>query len=154
MRPQVELAVRFGKTLLIRDVDGVESGLVPLVRLDLQQAGGRQMVQVRGTESCTGVLRYFVASTRMTCLLPITEPSQIGDKQVDFNERFKLFLATRNPDPRLPPDVSALVTTVNFTVTRSGLEGQLLSATIQHERPELEAKKSELLAEVGRIVYQ
>ena len=40
-----------------------------------------------------------------------------------------------------------MITEVNFTVTRSGLEGQLLGVTIKHEQPELEAKKSKLLAE-------
>jgi len=34
---------------------------------------------------------------------------------------------------------------VNFSVTRAGLEGQLLGATLQSEKPELEHRKSELL---------
>ena len=38
-------------------------------------------------------------------------------------------------------------TQINFTVTRSGLEGQLLGVTLQHERPELEAQKSKYLAQ-------
>jgi dynein heavy chain 2 len=45
----------------------------------------------------------------------------------------------------LPPNASCLVTRVNFSVTRAGLEGQLLGATLQHEKPELEQRKSELL---------
>ena len=72
---------------------------------------------------------------------------QVGDKTVDFEENFRLFISTRNPEPYIPPDASALITEVNFTVTRSGLEGQLLGVTIKHEQPELEAKKSKLLAE-------
>ncbi len=36
---------------------------------------------------------------------------------------------------------------MNFTVTRSGLEGQLLALTLETERPELEKTKSKLLAE-------
>ena len=39
----------------------------------------------------------------------------------------------------------AITTLVNFTTTRAGLTGQLLAATIQHEKPELESKKTELL---------
>eukprot|EP00983_Pelagomonas_calceolata_P094822 1157927-Pelagomonas_calceolata.AAC.3 len=74
----------------------------------------------------------------------------IGDKQIDYNETFRLYLVTRHPDPYLPPDASSLVSTTNFTVTRSGLEGQLLGLTLQQEQPELEEKKSTLLQQVRR----
>ena len=36
---------------------------------------------------------------------------------------------------------------VNFTVTKSGLEGQLLSNTINFEQPELEKRKTQILEE-------
>ena len=70
---------------------------------------------------------------------------RIGDKIIDYSDEFKLFLITRNPDISLAPDCESLVTRVNFTVTKSGLEGQLLGITIQNENPELETKKSDLL---------
>lgn len=50
---------------------------------------------------------------------------QIGDKVIDYNEDFRLFLATRNPDPFIPPDAVSVVTEVNFTTTRAGLRGQV-----------------------------
>jgi hypothetical protein len=34
---------------------------------------------------------------------------------------------------------------IKFTVTRSGLEGQLLGLAIQHEQPKLEKEKGEML---------
>lgn len=111
---QVELAVRFGKTLVILEVDGVEPMIYPLCRRDLRHQGPRYVVSV-------------------------------GDKTVDYNENFQLFLITRNPLPELPPDAAGLVTQVNFSVTRSGLEGQLLGKAIQHEQPELERAKGEML---------
>ncbi|OQS05963.1 dynein heavy chain [Thraustotheca clavata] len=70
---------------------------------------------------------------------------RLGDKDVDYNDNFRMVLVTRNPDPELPPDARAIVNVVNFTVTKSGLEGQLLGVTIQNEQPELESQKSELL---------
>lgn len=70
----------------------------------------------------------------------------VGDKQIDYNESFRMFLTTRNPHPDLPADVASLVAVVNFSVTTSGLEEQLLGQTIKHEQPELESKKSTLLA--------
>lgn len=50
---------------------------------------------------------------------------QIGDKMIDYNEEFKLFMTTRNPAPEIPPDGLAIITEVNFTTTRAGLTGQV-----------------------------
>jgi dynein heavy chain 2 len=111
----VELAVRFGKTLLALEADGLEPLLYPLARRDLVHQGPRHVVYV-------------------------------GDKVLDFNDGFRLILVTRNPSPNLPPSAAALVCEINFTVTRSGLCGQLLGVTIQHEQPEVEKARSELLA--------
>ncbi|XP_043547742.1 cytoplasmic dynein 2 heavy chain 1 isoform X2 [Chiloscyllium plagiosum] len=110
----VELAVRFGKTLIIQEMDGVEPVLYPLLRRDLIAQGPRYVVQ-------------------------------IGDKIIDYNEEFRLFLATRNPNPSIPPDAASIVNEVNFTITREGLRGQLLAVTLQHEKPELEERKTTLL---------
>uniref|UniRef100_A0A8C9YHS7 Cytoplasmic dynein 2 heavy chain 1 n=1 Tax=Sander lucioperca TaxID=283035 RepID=A0A8C9YHS7_SANLU len=110
----LELAVRFGKTLIIQEMDGVEPVLYPLLRRELIAQGPRYVVQ-------------------------------IGDKVIDYNEDFRLFLATRNPTPFLPPDAISVVTEVNFTTTRAGLRGQLLALTIQQEKPELETEKTRLL---------
>ena len=111
---QVELCVRFGKTLLLLEVDRLEPMLYPLARGDLLSAGPRQSVRV-------------------------------GDKVVDYSDAFRMLLVTRSPTPDLPPDAAALLRVVNFSVTRSGLENQLLQATIQAEEPELERAKSEML---------
>ncbi|XP_026994578.2 cytoplasmic dynein 2 heavy chain 1 isoform X2 [Tachysurus fulvidraco] len=110
----LELAVRFGKTLIIQEVDVVEPVLYPLLRRDLITQGPRYVVQ-------------------------------IGEKVVDYNEDFRLFLATRNPSPFITPDAASVITEVNFTTTRAGLRGQLLALTIQHEKPELEREKTRLL---------
>ncbi len=106
--------MRFGKTLIIQEMDTVEPVLYPLMRRDFQSQGPRYVVQ-------------------------------IGDKVVDFNENFKLYITTRNTSPELTPDAVAVTTIVNFTTTRAGLTGQLLGTTIKHEKPELESKKTELL---------
>jgi dynein heavy chain 2 len=56
-----------------------------------------------------------------------------------------MFLVTRDPTLSIPPDAVSLILSTNFTVTRSGLEGQVLGLTIQSEQPELEQKRSSLL---------
>ena len=60
---------------------------------------------------------------------------QIGDKVIDYNEDFCLFLATRNPSPFIPPDAASVVTEVNFTTTRAGLRGQvpLFNSSLTHK---------------------
>lgn len=50
---------------------------------------------------------------------------QIGDKTIDYNEEFRLFLATRNPNPEIPADAASVITEVNFTTTRAGLTSQV-----------------------------
>ena len=50
---------------------------------------------------------------------------QIGEKTIDYNENFRLFLTTRNPSPEIPPDAASVITEVNFTTTRAGLTGQV-----------------------------
>lgn len=51
----------------------------------------------------------------------VDEPSHPPSQLMDYNENFRLFMVTRNPKPELPPDASALVCEVNFTVTRFAL---------------------------------
>lgn len=62
---------------------------------------------------------------------------QVGDKVIDYNEDFRLFMATRNPTPLIPPDAVSVVTEVNFTTTRAGLRGQVthLSHAQTQSRP-------------------
>jgi dynein heavy chain 2 len=111
---KLELSIRFGKTLVVQEVDRIHPILYPILRKDLVRQGSQLAVQV-------------------------------GDKPMTYSEDFRIFLVTRDPRPDLPPDARALLTEVNFTVTRSGLEGQLLMLALQHERPELEQRKAELL---------
>jgi dynein heavy chain 2 len=46
----------------------------------------------------------------------------IGEKLVEVDEKFALFLVTRNPQPNLGPDSRGVVSVISFTVTRAGLE--------------------------------
>jgi dynein heavy chain 2 len=73
---------------------------------------------------------------------------------VDYNPAFLLYLTTRDQFVEISPNCQALVTNVNFTVTKSGLEGQLLSITINFEQPELESRKTQLLEEEERLQIQ
>ncbi|XP_038180482.1 dynein heavy chain 9, axonemal [Arvicola amphibius] len=69
---------------------------------------------------------------------------KIGDKECEFNPRFRLILHTKLANPHYQPELQAQATLINFTVTRDGLEDQLLAAVVSMERPDLEQLKSDL----------
>ena len=62
---QLELAVRFGKILIIQELDFIEPILFPILRKELVHQGPRWVVN-------------------------------IGEKPIDYNPNFRLFLSTRN----------------------------------------------------------
>ncbi|XP_039595259.1 dynein heavy chain 9, axonemal [Polypterus senegalus] len=69
---------------------------------------------------------------------------KIGDKECEYNVNFRLILHTKLANPHYQPEMQAQCTLINFTVTRDGLEDQLLAAVVSMERPDLEELKSKL----------
>lgn len=69
---------------------------------------------------------------------------KIGDKEMDYNPKFRLILHTKLANPHYKPEMQAQTTLINFTVTRDGLEEQLLAEVVKAERPDLEKLRSEL----------
>ncbi|XP_077967769.1 dynein beta chain, ciliary-like [Styela clava] len=69
---------------------------------------------------------------------------KIGDKECEYHPNFRLILHTKLANPHYQPEMQAQCTLINFTVTRDGLEDQLLAAVVGMERPDLEALKLDL----------
>ncbi|XP_066519810.1 dynein axonemal heavy chain 11 isoform X1 [Hoplias malabaricus] len=69
---------------------------------------------------------------------------KVGDKECVFHPDFRLILHTKLANPHYKPEIQAQTTLINFTVTRDGLEDQLLAEVVNLERPDLEQLKSEL----------
>ncbi|GLG98379.1 Putative dynein heavy chain [Gryllus bimaculatus] len=69
---------------------------------------------------------------------------KMGDKEIDYNPDFRLILHTKLANPHYKPEMQAQTTLINFTVTRDGLEEQLLGEVVKAERPDLERLKSNL----------
>lgn len=69
---------------------------------------------------------------------------KIGDKEVEYNKTFRLILHTKLANPHYKPEMQAQTTLINFTVTRDGLEDQLLAEVVKVERPDLEELKADL----------
>jgi dynein heavy chain len=69
---------------------------------------------------------------------------KIGDKEVEYHPNFRLIMQTKLANPHYKPEMQAQATLINFTVTRDGLEDQLLAEVVATERPDLEKTKAEL----------
>ena len=72
---------------------------------------------------------------------------KLGDKEVDYSSKFKLYLQTKLSNPHYPPEIQAETTLVNFMVTEDGLEDQLLSTVVALERPDLAQQQVDLVAQ-------
>jgi len=51
-----------------------------------------------------------------------TKSIKLGDNEIVYDEKFKLYITTRMSNPIYTPEISCKVNVVNFTVKESGLE--------------------------------
>ena len=70
--------------------------------------------------------------------------SKIKVKIREYHPKFRMILQTKLANPHYKPEMQAQATLINFTVTRDGLEDQLLAEVVATERPDLERTKAEL----------
>lgn len=71
----------------------------------------------------------------------------LGDKEVDYDPNFRMYMTTKLANPIFNPSVYATATVINYTVTLSGLEDQLLSVVVRNERSDLEEQRENLIRE-------
>ncbi|OWF46435.1 Dynein heavy chain 6, axonemal [Mizuhopecten yessoensis] len=74
---------------------------------------------------------------------------KLGDTEIEYNESFKLYMTSSMANPHYLPSVYIQVNIINFTVTFEGLQEQLLSAVVKHEKPRLENQRTELLDSIS-----
>lgn len=68
----------------------------------------------------------------------------IGDKEIDYNPKFRLLLQTKLSNPHFKPEIQAQTTLINFSITIDGLNQQLLAEVVKIERTDLEERKANL----------
>uniref|UniRef100_A0A803YQF6 Dynein axonemal heavy chain 1 n=1 Tax=Meleagris gallopavo TaxID=9103 RepID=A0A803YQF6_MELGA len=70
---------------------------------------------------------------------------KLGDSVIPYNEDFKLYITTNLSNPHYSPEISTKLTLINFTISPSGLEDQLLGQVVAEERPDLEEARNQLI---------
>lgn len=76
---------------------------------------------------------------------------KIGDKAVEYNPEFRLFMTSKLANPHFLPDVSIKVTVVNFTVTFDGLDEQLLADAVMNLDKQVEKQRDQLVIDIANI---
>jgi dynein heavy chain len=108
----LENAIRYGQAVLLENVEEV---LDPALEPVLQ----KQVVKKGGQL----ILR-------------------LGSEDVPYSEEFQFYITTKMPNPHYLPEVCIKVAVINFTVTASGLEDQLVGDVVAHEFPALDGPGS------------
>ncbi|XP_043799961.1 dynein axonemal heavy chain 7-like isoform X2 [Apis laboriosa] len=72
---------------------------------------------------------------------------KFGDAIIEYNDNFRLYITTRLRNPHYLPEIAVKVTLLNFMITPTGLEDQLLGIVVAKERPDLESEKNILIVQ-------
>ncbi|EFC48546.1 hypothetical protein NAEGRDRAFT_55628 [Naegleria gruberi] len=76
---------------------------------------------------------------------------KLGNREVDFDPKFRLYLQTKLPNPHYRPEIVAQTTLLNFMVTEQGLDDQLLGTVVNKERPDLEELRLSYLRQLRQF---
>ena len=112
---RLELSIQFGTPFLF---EGVEEEIDPLIDPVLDKA--------------------FVMRGNQRILM-------LGDKEVEWDPDFRLYLITKMNNPRYSPEVAGKTMIINYMVTMQGLEDQLLNVVVGYEQAKLQQTREELI---------
>jgi dynein heavy chain len=115
MLRSVEIAVRTGLTLIIEDIGENLEAAIDPILL--------RQTFIKGAQ------KYI----------------RLADSDIEYHDSFRLFLLTKYPNPHYLPEQQIKVCLINFTVTTSGLEEQLLVEVVKKERADIEEKSNRLI---------
>ena len=81
---------------------------------------------------------------------------KIGERVIQYSFSFKFFMTTTLPNPHYSPETSVKVTILNFSITPTGLEEQMLNLFVLLEMPEMQEQKNQIIeqnAKSAKILY-
>ena len=115
----LELAIQFGNPFLFENVD---EELDPMVDPVLE----------RNTITQNGQLMIV-----------------LGDKTVDWDADFRLYMTTKLANPHYTPEVMGKTMIINYSVTVQGLADQLLNVVVGHERSDIEERFAAIVTQMS-----
>ncbi|EFJ08822.1 hypothetical protein SELMODRAFT_131043 [Selaginella moellendorffii] len=117
---QLEMAIQYGFPFMFENVDEyIDPVIDPVLERTFTSAGGAR------------------------------KSVKLGDKDVEWDDNFRLYLISKLPNPHYGPEISGKTMIINYGVTEQGLQSQLLNATVRHERPDLEEQREELVRDTS-----
>eukprot|EP00658_Telonema_sp_P-2_P017409 TRINITY_DN16762_c0_g1_i7.p1 TRINITY_DN16762_c0_g1~~TRINITY_DN16762_c0_g1_i7.p1 ORF type:complete len:1536 (+),score=415.75 TRINITY_DN16762_c0_g1_i7:265-4872(+) len=75
---------------------------------------------------------------------------KLGEKEVEYDPNFRLYITTKLPNPTFTPELQIKVNVINFTVTRKGLEDQSLSDVVAFERSDLQERSDQCVVAIAK----
>ena len=115
----LELAIQYGKPFLFEDVD---EEIDPIIDPILEK------------------ITFVENGQKMV---------KLGDNAIPWDEDFYLFMTSKMANPHYSPEVMGKVMIINYSVTLTGLQNQLLNVVVGHERPDLESSFKQLVEEMS-----
>ncbi|KAH0630033.1 hypothetical protein JD844_012597 [Phrynosoma platyrhinos] len=129
----LENAIRFGKPFLLENVgEELDPALEPVL---LKQ----------------NVIHFNLFSNAQTYKQQGSTVLKLGDTVIPYHDDFKMYITTNLPNPHYTPELSTKLTLINFTLSPSGLEDQLLGQVVAEERPDLEEAKNQLIVSNAKM---
>ncbi|KAK4872624.1 hypothetical protein RN001_014653 [Aquatica leii] len=139
-----------------------QAGRWPLM-IDPQEQANRWIRQMEGQElritklTDGNFLRILEGAIRLGLAVLLEEVGETLDptlgpillKQTFYDNNFRFYITTKLSNPHYLPEICIQVTIVNFTVTPSGLEDQLLADVVRLERPDFERQRTELIIRIN-----
>ena len=83
--------------------------------------------------------------SRETLIVDGQKKIALGGEYVQYDDKFRLYLSTKYPNPIYSPEVCSQVSLINFTTTQEGLSDLLMNNLIEVERDDLDKKRIQIM---------